>query len=1009
MRLSIIALPIPLLGVLLVLSPFRGVSQIQVVNMVPLLQSNQTSHDAEPNLAVNPANALHIVATAFTPDPMGGPNAPIYISTDGGNTWALNSIIPGNDPTYGTGDITTRFSGSSNQLYVGDLKGGEYLTLNILRVPDYTSGTLAELMVNRDNVDQPYVQATTVLGGSGTGSDRVYITTNDWNSMPQPAAANLSLDAFSAAAPDGFATNLFPNRPNTVRVMPGVRPSIHASGVIYMAFYNSTAAGADVVVARDDNWASGGTPFQNLLDGTDGLPGQRVVTARNLPAFGVNLGNNRLVASNISVAVDPENSATVYVAWADRVGTTDYTLHVQSSVNSGQNWSGDLLTITNATNPALAVNINSKLGFLYQQLTGSGAAQRWETHLRRSIDGGVSWDDITLSTALLSDPGSFLGDYEHLLAVGQDFYGVFTASNYPDMANFPQGITYLRNANWTTHQILGTDGTTVIAGSLDPFFFHVTELPAASDFYVRDFTNTPTDFDPGLEPSTDPWFFVSSDVWNMRSNSPGTFNANDQPQSEDPWQTTDGQNFAFARVHRKAAGSPQTVTLHYLYSEFGTGSNFVDANSTPDPTLSFGASDLEMTPTSGYEWDLPVTTSNHTCLAVQISAPGDAIIPPSLLGHTPGWGTGTDLMVLNDNNKAQRNMEVYRVPMGGSSGGTGSASAMAYAAIHNPGIEEADMILNWKADSIAGARIRPALQVVGGDKRNVGTDNGITLTNMQPGETRFLRISYPPAGTREGVQYPVVMGQARNGVILNGFTIAQQSSSMINVAAQNLRYEASVCRRIGQLYPVREAGVIQKADLAYLEKRNSAAEEYPRLVEKNMLLMHSIVSGLLKNGPDDAFGLTQALARLEAALKDRKDADAAILHLSLLNAIDAFATSLQLAKGNTADYLQTIYVEKDVAVLLSAKKIGTAGPQLLSASNEFIHGVEAGKLSLKNYANHVKDVVPGLKECSANLADHAALINALNNMEKSLNDAAALQRQHMDFLLTLRNTLRSLK
>ena len=335
----------------------------------PSFKVIKTDHDVETNIAVNPANRLQIVGTAFTPDPLGGSNAPIYISTDGGNNWALNSIIPGNNTTYGTGDITVRFAGSGNQLYVGTLRGGAWLTMNILRIPDYTSPTVAQLLVSRTSVDQPYVQATTVLGGSGKTKDRVYITSNDWNSTPQPAAANLSLDAFSTPVPGGFSTNLLPNRPTTTRVMPGVRPSIHPLGVIYMAYYNNTASGADVVVARDDNWGSGATPFQDLLDGADGLTGQRVVIGRTLPAFGVNLGNSRLVASNISIAVDPTDAATVYVAWADRVGTTDYTLHVRSSTDSGQNWSPDLLTITNATNPALAVNSSGKLGFLYQQLT----------------------------------------------------------------------------------------------------------------------------------------------------------------------------------------------------------------------------------------------------------------------------------------------------------------------------------------------------------------------------------------------------------------------------------------------------------------------------------------------------------------------------------------------------------------------------------------------------------------------------------------------------------------
>src|SRR5437899_9080378 len=90
---------------------------VLVVNMIPKSRSGEHNQDSEPNLAVDPAAPLNIVGSAFTPDLGGGPNAPIYFSTDGGNTWRLNSIIPGNG-SFGTGDITVRFS-PSHMLYAG--------------------------------------------------------------------------------------------------------------------------------------------------------------------------------------------------------------------------------------------------------------------------------------------------------------------------------------------------------------------------------------------------------------------------------------------------------------------------------------------------------------------------------------------------------------------------------------------------------------------------------------------------------------------------------------------------------------------------------------------------------------------------------------------------------------------------------------------------------------------------------------------------------------------------
>ena len=83
-----------------------------LVNMIPNSLSGETEQDSEPMLAVNPNNPQQLVGTAFTPNPMGGSSttAPVFISTDGGHTWTLNTIVPGGDMT---GDITVAFGPKS--------------------------------------------------------------------------------------------------------------------------------------------------------------------------------------------------------------------------------------------------------------------------------------------------------------------------------------------------------------------------------------------------------------------------------------------------------------------------------------------------------------------------------------------------------------------------------------------------------------------------------------------------------------------------------------------------------------------------------------------------------------------------------------------------------------------------------------------------------------------------------------------------------------------------------
>ena len=66
------------------------------------------SHKNGAPYIVPPANRQEQLALRLffiTPNPTGGANAPIYVSSDGGLTWQLNPIVPGNNAGYGTAGI----------------------------------------------------------------------------------------------------------------------------------------------------------------------------------------------------------------------------------------------------------------------------------------------------------------------------------------------------------------------------------------------------------------------------------------------------------------------------------------------------------------------------------------------------------------------------------------------------------------------------------------------------------------------------------------------------------------------------------------------------------------------------------------------------------------------------------------------------------------------------------------------------------------------------------------
>ncbi|HEV8363779.1 MAG TPA: sialidase family protein [Gemmatimonadaceae bacterium] len=462
---------------------FSWIEKITVINMIPREQSTETVRDAETNLAVMPGNTSRMVGTAFTPNPTGSlTTAPVYVSTDGGNRWALRNIVPSANGS--TGDISVDFATRGGTLYTGILKGGLGLRMSLLRTSDpFTGGTMTTLTDDSLRaLDQPFASAiTTTVGGSDV--DRVYFGFNAFDQRStaggngRTASSEFSLDARTAAAPAGFAAQVIEARNTAQQDMPPIRHAVHSSGVLYGIFYrwasgNTPSAVCDVIVVRDNNFASGATPFTSVNDPSDAVAGRIVVSGRTVPAFPASLGLNRLVASNVAIAVHPTNAGHVWIAWADSDATSFYTLHVRRSTDSAATWSAnDLLTIPNATNPALAVNSNGVVAFLYQRLTGTAPNRRWATHVQRTTSG-TSWSDLILANT----PDSFLGDYLDLISVGRNFYGTFPAWNRPDMANFPQGVKYQRTANFTTNVLRDTLNTVNVNESVDPFFFKIESL-----------------------------------------------------------------------------------------------------------------------------------------------------------------------------------------------------------------------------------------------------------------------------------------------------------------------------------------------------------------------------------------------------------------------------------------------------------------------------------------------------------------------------------------------------
>src|SRR5262249_18783783 len=137
--------------------------------------------------------------------------------------------------------------------------------------------TPMKVLSNRDQVDQPHLQATTV-----SNKDRVYVGNNDFDAPSgRTATVDVSLDA-GASSPSFRSVRIETrNTGSAGQNGPQIRLAPNPNGTVYAAFYGwrafsaSDQVTADVVVVRDDNGGSGPNPFRALVD-SDGLAGKRV-------------------------------------------------------------------------------------------------------------------------------------------------------------------------------------------------------------------------------------------------------------------------------------------------------------------------------------------------------------------------------------------------------------------------------------------------------------------------------------------------------------------------------------------------------------------------------------------------------------------------------------------------------------------------------------------------------------------------------------------------------------
>jgi hypothetical protein len=399
-----------------------------------------------------------------------------------------------------------------------------------------------------------------------------------------------------------------------------------------------------------------------------------------------------------------------------------------------------------------------------------------------------------------------------------------------------------------------------------------------SDFYVRDWNASPN-FDNGAQPSTNPIFWATSDVWNQSTNTPATPGPDGSVAGDAPSRT--GSNFAYARISRRAPAAstapPATVTVNFFLGDYGLGAGFVSIGSE---TVSFAPGEMtKITP--AHAWTVPLGASTHLCLAVQIDGPdGDNFALPSIAGTAPG---PADPFIIADNNKAQRNLQDTI----GTTAGTELIAMISNA-------ERLRRPMRLRVSVPREVQIDGTFEVIGGRKVKATNDARIEIGNLAPGEIRWLRFRATSLG---GIKTPTPVHVFEDtNPPANGFTILLHEAPIEQVARHNLIELAGVLLRIAEY---EQSPLARKeSELALRASHDASQSTYAAFLSENRSPITEIITQhLYRMKERDRFGIRAAAKELWSALEQKNVDEAAAANTSLVERLDAQLTADMRRKG----------------------------------------------------------------------------------------------------------------
>jgi hypothetical protein len=439
--------------------PFSALEIVDTVvdNTDPTLERRDAFSDSEPGIAIDPRHPRHIVVTAFSGS--WGANAPLWFSTDGGRLWTKQETIPAPpvarfqedacpcDQTVDfdpqgrlAGTFLVDHTQASNDVYSGvttnpaNAAGWAWFMPNGL-----VQKTNHHNPASRGDVDQPWL-IVNPIPGAASGKAHVYVAYDDFSTL-KSGGPDMRVAVAPARDPLNFLLDRRTGAANTHgKVNPGHRLAGDARrGFVYSLYQRriGPGTGGSQRIAYMLNLSVDGGRSWSLDGSPTGIAVATADSTQPFPKFGT---VNALLGGVLHAAVDPASGNVLYVYGARDAATGKNRLAIRRIVVlAGHAVIGPEVFVTgriDAALPSVAVAENGIIGVFYYSFDGFSADgfPRFTAHLAASSDGGMTFGDLVLLTFLSAAKDNdkarqrVLGDYVQMKALGNAFYGAFTAN-----------------------------------------------------------------------------------------------------------------------------------------------------------------------------------------------------------------------------------------------------------------------------------------------------------------------------------------------------------------------------------------------------------------------------------------------------------------------------------------------------------------------------------------------------------------------------------------------------